>query len=339
MSSPLRFGIDQDGAPVLAAEISAGELSARILNWGAVIQDLRLAGHGAPLVLGFERMDDYLSHVNFFGAVAGRYANRIRDGRFTLDGERFQIDAGAPELHGLHGGRHGYARRSWTLASATKDSVTLSLVDADGTMGFPGTLRVELSYSLRPPATLVMEVIATTDRPTLCNIAQHSYFNLDDGGASPASDHRLMLAAEAYTPVDGALIPTGEVVPVDGSVFDFRTPRTLRPAPGKTFDFDHNFCLAPGRNGSPRRAAWVQGASSGVEMGIWTTEPGIQFYAGHFLPEKLGGLAGIRYGKYSGFCLEAQVWPDSPNRPYFPQAVLRPGETYRQTTEFRFRAG
>lgn len=332
------FGRVEGGESVGRIAISGGGLKANILSFGAVVQDLRLDGHDAPLVLGFDRFEDYLSYANYFGAIAGRYANRIRGGRFSIAGRRYAIEPEAPERQGLHGGSNGYARRNWTLTGHGADFVTLSLADSAGMMGFPGSLDVRCTYALKAGGTLSVKLTATTDEPTICNLAHHSYFNLDDGGSGQILDHRLMLNAGAYLPVDGELIPTGEVKPVDGTLFDFRTARPIRTeeADAQTV-YDHNFCLSAAR-GAMRQAAWVQGAVSGVEMEVWSTEPGVQFYAGHYMEGAIPGLEGRSYGQCSGFCLEPQVWPDSPNRPYFPQALLRPGEVYRQTTEYRFRS-
>jgi aldose 1-epimerase len=335
-SGPAVFGHTPDGEAVYRLAISGGGLSAAVLTWGAVIQDLRLAGHEAPLVLGFEDFAHYPVHSPYFGAIAGRYANRIRGGRFTIDGERYQADTNFLGLHTLHGGANGIGRRIWELAGYGSDHVTLRLVDPAGACGFPGTLDISCTYRLRQPSMLVVELDARSDQPTLCNLAHHSYFNLDDGGAGDILDHRLMLAAAAYLPVDEELIPTGVVMPVDGTAFDFRLAREIRTQ-GNQIPYDHNFCLAAAR-GPLKLAAWVQGRS-GLEMEVWTTEPGIQFYAGHRVAREVPGLGGRRYGSYAGLALEPQIWPDSPNRPYFPQAVLRPGEQYRQVTEYRFRKG
>ncbi|WP_353645670.1 aldose epimerase family protein [Mesorhizobium sp. WSM2239] len=331
------FGTTGEGEAVRRVSIAGGGLSAKILGWGAVVQDLRLAGHDAPLVLGFDRFDDYPALSPYFGAIVGRHANRIRNGRFIIAGQHCQIDAEHPEKHGLHGGSNGYFRRIWEIDEAGEDFVTLFLRDPDGAMGFPGALDVRCTYKLQNPGVLSIELTATSDAPTLCNLAHHSYFNLDDGGSGDILDHRMTVNASAYLPVDDSLIPTGVVRPVDATPFDFRLARTIRmESEGEQLEYDHNFCLAAAR-GPLRQAAWMQGASSGVEMEVWTTEPGLQFYIGQHLNPDAAGLGGRRYGKFSGFCLEPQTWPDSPNRPYFPQATLLPGETYRQTTEYRFR--
>lgn len=333
------FGTTEDGQTVDRIEISAGGLTAHILTWGAVVQNVALEGHDAPLVLGFERFEDYREHSPFFGAIAGRYANRISDGRFRLDGETVGVDRNDAGKHLLHGGSNGVSRRLWSIKAQGTDFVTLALRDPDGAMGFPGNLDLQCTYRIKPNAVLAIELSGQTDQTTLCNPAHHSYFNLDDGGAGNCLDHRFMIAAGAYLPVDDEMIPTGVVQPVEDTAFDFRAARQLRQnETGAQTIYDHNFCLSASRR-SLQQAAWVQGTRSGVEMEVWTTEPGLQFYAAHKLDIPVPGLGGRAYQAFAGFCMEPQVWPDSPNRPYFPQAVLRPDETYAQSTEYRFRRG
>ena len=250
------------------------------MTWGATLQDLRLNGHEPPLVLGYERFEDYPALAPYLGATAGRYANRIAGGRFTLAGRRVQLDTNFLGKHTLHGGRLGFGHRLWEVALHGRDFVTFSLHSADGDMGFPGALDVTCTYRLKIPGTLAVEYQATADEPTLCNLAHHSYFNLEDGGAGPVLDHRLVINASAYLPVDDEMIPTGVVEPVDGTLFDFRQARVVRcEVNGEQLPYDHNFCLAAAR-GPLHQAAWAQGPTSGVEMEVWTTEPGLQFYAG-----------------------------------------------------------
>lgn len=330
------FGRTAQGETVLRVPIGGNGLTAWIMNWGAAVQDLRLEGHDAPLVLGFDDFESYPAHSPYFGATAGRYANRIRGGKFVIDGQRFEADPNFLGKHTLHGGANGIGKRVWQVADTGPDFVRLSTIDQAGQPGFPGNLDISCTYSLKTAGALRIEFEATTDSPTLCNLAHHSYFNLDDGGWSDILGHRLMLPAAAYLPVDAEMIPTGVVQPVDGTEFDFRLAREIR-SQGEQIAYDHNYCLAAAR-AELRLAAWAQGRT-GVEMEVWSTEPGIQFYAGHKVAREVPGLGGRRYGAHAGFALEPQVWPDSPNHPYFPQAVLRPGETYRQVTEYRFRAG
>lgn len=330
------FGKTADGVTVHRFRISGGGLTASIINWGAVVQDLRLAGHEAPLVLGFDRFEDYPAHSPYMGAIAGRYANRIADGHFKIGGKTYQADKNFLGKHTLHGGSKSFGKQVWEVLLHGDDFVTLALHDPDGAMGFPGTLSVTCTYRMKIPGTLSVELSATTDEPTLCNLAHHSYFNLDDGGSGDILDHRIVLPAMAYLPVDEELIPTGLVQPVEGTAFDFRRPRTIGlEQEGEQVLYDHNFCIAAAR-GPLRQAAWVQGATSGVEMEVWSTEPGVQFYGGKGVNPPVPGHDGRTYRPYAGFALEPQTWPDSPNRPYFPQAVLWPGEVYRQVTEYRF---
>lgn len=289
-------------------------------------------------MLGFDEFEHYPTRSPYFGAIAGRFANRIANGRFSIDGDQYQADCNFLGKHALHGGANGIGKRLWEIADGADDFVTLTLRDAAGEMGFPGNLDICCTYRLSSSGHLIVELQASCDMPTLCNLAHHSYFNLDDGGAGDILDHRMMIEADAYLPVDEELIPTGVVEPVEGTPFDFRRARALRlNDDGAQQLYDHNFCLSAQRS-TLHRAAWVQGAKSGVELEVWTTEPGVQFYAGGGIGELPTGLDGIRYHAYSGFCLEAQLWPDGPNKPYFPNCVLRPGETYRQLTEYRFKS-
>ena len=328
------FGTIPNGEAVERITISNGHLSARILTYGATVQDLRLAGHAPPLVLGFPELEGYLHHSLYFGAIVGRYANRIAGGKFVLDGERFDTDVN-DNGNTLHGGRNGLDRQVWRVKSLGKDFVTLAVDETSGTMGFPGTLSATCTYRITSTAALRVELEATTDKATLCNLASHGYFNLENGGASDVLDHRMQIAAQAYTPVNELKVPTGAVMPVEATRFDFVLPRSIRDEGGDG-GYDHNYCLAAAR-GSLRQAAWVQSDSSGVEMEVWTTEPGLQFFTADAEPPSAVGLDGMHYERSAGFCLEPQVWPDSPNRPYFPQAILRPGDRYRQHSEYRFR--
>lgn len=331
------FGTTRAGDSVRRFTIRGGGLTANIIGWGAAIQDLRLAEHNAPLVLGYDRLESYEKDTAYFGAVVGRYANRIRDGRFTLAGQRHQGDRNFLGKHMLHGGANGFARRPWSVSLHGRDFVTLTLHDPDGSMGFPGALEVTCTYRLKIPGTLTVEFSATAEEPTLCNLSQHSYFNLDDGGAGDVLDHRLMLNAGAYLPVDNEMVPTGEVMPVENTPFDFRQARPLRmEVEGGQLPYDQNFCLSSSR-GALRQAAWVQGSVSGIEMEVWTTEPGLQLYTAQYVVPAGPGLGGIGYRPFAGLCLEPQIWPDAPNRPYFPQATLLPGEKYHHVTEYRFR--
>ncbi|MBL0937037.1 MAG: galactose mutarotase [Rhizobiaceae bacterium] len=328
------FGRTADGETVRRVTIAGGGLTVHVLTWGAVVQDLRLAGHEPPLVLGFERFEDYPVRSPFFGAIAGRYANRIRHGRFDLDGRTVQVDTNFLGKHLLHGGIKGIGKRVWTIAETGADFVRLTLADRNGEMGFPGNLDIECLYRVEDGA-LKVGLTARTDAPTLCNLAHHSYFNLDDGGTGDVLGHRLTIDGDRYVPVDEEWIPTGGTLDVAGTPFDFRKMREIACSEdGAQFVYDHNWCLVDGRR-SMKRAVRLEGARSGVAMEVWTTEPGVQFYAGHKLAVD-GGLGGRNYGAFAGLCLEPQIWPDAPNNADFPQAVLRPDEVYEQATEYRF---
>ena len=332
------FGHTPDGEAVHRITISGGGLTAKVLTWGAVIQDLRLKGHEFPLVLGYQDFADYPAHSPYLGATVGRSINRIRDGDLTIDGTTYSLERNFRGLHNIHGGSEGAGNRNWEVVAVGADYVTLTIQLGDNEMGFPGNLNITCTYMLEPKGTLAIRMDAVTDKPTICNLAHHSYFNLDDGGASDALDHQVRIGAEAYLPVDGDLIPDGKVLPVAGTTHDFREYRTIRREEnGDQVVYDNNFCLSSQRQ-PLRPVASAKGARSGVEMSVSTTEPGVQFYAGNTLGGRPPiGLTGNTYGNYAGFCFEAQVWPDSTHFPYFPQAILRPDETYSQMTKYSFR--
>jgi aldose 1-epimerase len=317
-----------DGTPITVHDISAGGLSARFMSWGSILMDLRLEGCDFPLVLGFEDPATYRKHSPYFGATAGRYANRIAHGRFSIDGTSYQTDCNFLGTHTLHGGEVSMGKRNWDTIGLSDTSVTMTIGLEDGEMGFPGAMRAQVTYTLGNQA-LRVDFTATTQAPTLCNLAHHSYWNLD--GTSDLRHHTLQVDADRYTPVDAQLIPTGEVLDPRGTRFDFRTPRPILDE----MPIDHNLCLSPMRE-PLRRVAALHSAHSGLTMEIVTTEPGLQVYDGSKINVAVPGLGGRTYGAFAGTALEPQVWPDAPNHDHFPSAILRPGETYRQTTIFRF---
>ena len=329
------FGTMPDGTAIHEVVIGAGDLTVTVITLGAVIRDVRLGSVPYPLVLGFDDLDSYLHHSPHFGALAGRSANRIGGGRFRLDGKDYQLTLNEKGRTHLHGGYIGFDRRAWRLATHDDRSVTLALSAADGEEGYPGNVEAEVRYVVEEPATLRMEARATTDAPTLVNLAQHSYFNLDD--SADILDHDVQIFADAYTPTDEDSIPTGAILPVAGSVFDFRTPKPIRQMQdGKRVVFDKNFVVARERAAAPRPHARLSSRKSGVVLDVSSTEPGVQFYDGVFLNVPVPGLGGRRYAVNGGCCFEPQVFPDAPNHSDFPSSVLRPGETYRQTSLFAF---
>jgi aldose 1-epimerase len=328
------FGFGRNGEKVERVTIKGGGLTAHVLTWGAIIQDLRLAGHQPPLVLGFQKMSQYLSCSPYFGATPGRCANRIADGRFTLDGQTYQLERNENGMTHLHGGSDGTARSNWTIEDMAADRVTLSILDRDGRSGYPGNCRIRCTYHLKPGSVLGIVYEAVTDKPTLANLCHHSYFNLD--GGETALDHELMIAADHYLPTDDRQIPTGEKRPVAGTIYDFRSTKPMRVmAGGEPVRFDHNFCLSDNRV-RKRLVAEARSRQSGVSLKVATTEPGVQFYAGYKLKIDVDGLEGRPYPPHAGFCLETQVWPDSIHHGSCPSAILRPGETLRQETDYIF---
>ncbi len=331
------FGRLETGEPVQLVVLTGGGLTAKIITWGAVIQDLRLDGHAPPLVLGLENLADYLAHSPYFGATPGRNANRIGNGRFAIDGASFQLELNERGVTHLHGGSDGLGRRNWEIVDQSDSHVTLRIVDPAGRAGYPGNCTVTCTYRLHAPATLSVTYEATTDAPTIANLCQHSYFNLD--GDSDALGHEISIAADHYLPVDERLIPLGEIRPVAGTPFDLRTLTPMRrQTEAGGVAFDHNFCLAKERR-AKTPVALARSNRSGVALEVHTTEPGVQLYTGSMINVPVPGLEGRRYGPFAGFCLETQVWPDAVNHQGFPQAVLRPGETLRQETDYIFTKG
>lgn len=298
-------------------------IRARILDYGATLIDLLVAdrhGRMGDVVLGFDDVERYRGPHPYFGGTIGRYANRIAGGRFTLEGKAYRLNCNDGANH-LHGGRIGFDRLPWK-ASHSGNRLELTYRSPDGEEGYPGTLDVAVRYSVQASG-LRIDYLATTDRPTVVNLTNHSYFNL--AGHGTIHDHVLRIGAGRYLPVDDYLIPTGEVADVAGTDFDFRSPKALRePA------FDHTFVL----DGDVE----VSEPSSGRAMRIATSQPGIQFYSGNLLDGEVTGKGGTRYVRHAALCLEPQHYPDSPNRPRFPSTVLKPGMLYRQFTVYSFSA-
>jgi aldose 1-epimerase len=328
-----------DGAPVYEAAIaSKGGASAKILSWGAVLRDFVAPTAKGPqrVVLGLNSIEDYLAYSPHFGAVPGRFANRIANGRFVLDGVEHQLDRKPGQKHTLHGGPKGFGHRLWTMVASDASSVSLSLASQDGDAGFPGALTATCVYRMLEPATLRVELSAVSDKPTVVNLTQHSYFNLD--GSPDILDHEVTLFADFYTPADADLIPTGEILTVARTPYDFRSARPVRhPA---AIAYDTNF-VASRQRGPDGIApvALVRSPTNGLSMRLFSTEPGVQFYDAATLDCPAPGLGGARYGAHAGLCFEPQAFPDSPNRRHFTDCVLRPGGEYRHVSEFRFSSG
>jgi aldose 1-epimerase len=321
---------------------------ARVGTHGARLLSLRVpdrTGTPVEVALGYDRLEDWAEDDGFMGATIGRCANRIARGRFELDGRSFHVPINNPP-NALHGGPQGFDKAVWRAEpAADAAALTLTHVSPDGDQGFPGILRASVRYALTGDGALALDYTAETDRATVVNLTNHAYFNLAGGGS--VLDHVLMIAADRFTPVDAALIPTGELRPVSGTPFDFREParvgaRVDEPGDdqlGAAGGYDHNFVLRPATPGGAMRfAARVEERARGLSMEVWTTEPGLQFYSGNFLDGSRRGRGGAALGHRGGFCLETQHFPDSPNRPDFPSVLLRPGETFRSSTLYRFAA-
>lgn len=331
-----RFG-SLDGEDVLQITLTSPDgIEMRVLTWGAVIRDLVVptAKGLQGVLLGLNSIEDYVAHSPYFGAIVGRHANRIGRAQFTLNGQTYKLDANEG-TNQLHGGTRGFGTRLWSLVDRTESSVTLSLISEDGDMGYPGRLIATCTYTLLPSSAVRVELTAVTDEPTPVNLTTHGYFNLD--GSPDILSHHLMIAADYITPTRPDLIPTGEIKRVAGTPYDFTTPRTIGAAElmhDRTI-YDTNFVLR-GPYGLLRQAATLASLKNGLTMELWTTEPGVQFYAGHMIKMPVSGLNGVHYRPHAGLCLEPQRFPDSPNNAHFPSSILNPGQVSRQVSEFRF---
>jgi aldose 1-epimerase len=345
------FGTTPDGTAVEAVTLTGSHgVTARVITYGATLQQLLLpdrTGRASDVVLGYDDLASYIAKPQFFGTTVGRYANRIAHAKFTLDGKTYSLAANNGP-NSLHGGGKGFDKVVWTIAdlkSGPVASVTLGYVSADGEEGYPGTLKVSVTYALDQEGTLTTRYEATTDKPTVVNLTNHSLFNLAGVGSGRSIlDQRLMVNADEYTPVDGTLIPTGERRAVAGTPLDFRTTAVIGARIRDASDpqiaigrgYDHNFVLRGGVTETPKLAARIEDPVSGRVVELFTTEPGVQVYTGNFLDGTTIGKSHIIYRQGDGLALEPQKFPDSPNQPAFPSARLDPGKTYRQTSYFRF---
>jgi len=337
------FGKTPDGDVEIFTLKNVNGVEVRFTNYGGIITSLKTPDrNGAPadVVLGFDTIDGYLGYHPYFGAVIGRYANRIALGRFTIDGISHRLTMNSGPNH-LHGGAKGFDKHIWQPEIVGNNGVRLSRVSPDGEEGYPGNLQVAVAYSLTNYNELIVEYQAMTDLPTHVNMSQHTCFNLA-GAGSDVLGHELMIDADRYTPVDAASIPTGALTPVAGTPFDFRKPTLIgarieakHPQIAHARGYDHNFVL--NRKGNTLAlAARVVEPVSGRVLEVATTEPGVQLYTTNFLDGSIRGKGGVAYGRHSGFCLETQHFPDTPNKPNFPSSLLRPGSTYSSRTVFKF---
>lgn len=340
------YGQTADGQSVdLYTLTNAAGVELGVTNFGGIITSLRVpdrAGAMGDVVHGFDRWDGYLRGHPFFGALVGRYGNRIARGKFTLNGVEYSLALNNGP-NALHGGLKGFDKVAWQANAISTDAgpgLVLRYLSRDGEEGYPGNLSVVVTYVLADPAELRISYSANTDKDTVINLTNHSYFNLAGGG--DILGHEVQLFADQFTPVDANLIPTGVLQDVSGTPFDFRTPTAIGARINDAHEqitrgggYDHNFVVR-GPMGALRPAARVTEPTTGRALEVFTTEPGVQFYTGNFLDGSLTGKRGAVYARRSGFCLETQHFPDSPNQPGFPSTVLKAGETYRSTTVFRF---
>lgn len=325
------FGVGPDGEEVYLYTLKNGNgVEVSITNFGGAITSIMAPdrnGEFADVVLGYDTLDEYVKNPRYLGALIGRYANRIARGKFSLNSVAYQLAQNNGANH-LHGGTKGFDKRVWS-ATETAKGVHLEYFSPDGEENYPGNLKVAVDYSLNDENELGIDYHAATDKDTVINLTNHSYFNL--AGEGTILDHELTLHAGSFTPVAEDLIPTGEIRPVAGSHMDFRTGRVIAQG-----GYDHNFVLDDWDRGSIRLVARLREPVSGRVMEVLTTQPGMQFYSGNFLDGSLVGKGGVRYEKYAALCLETQHFPDSPNQPNFPSTVLRTGETYNETTIYKF---
>jgi aldose 1-epimerase len=340
------FGQMKDGTPVTLFTLRNNKgAEAGIINYGGLVIFLKVPdrnGHFDDVVLGYNNLADYIKDSPYFGAMIGRYGNRIAKGKFTLDGKEYTLAINNGP-NALHGGLKGFDKVVWeprVFATLDGPSLELRYTSKDGEEGYPGTLTVKATYTLAEDNALKLEYTATTDKDTVLNLTQHSYFNL--AGKGDILNHQVMIPADKFTPVDSTLIPTGELKPVEGTPFDFRAPTAIGARIGQDDEqlkfgggYDHNWVVnkPTGQLGLMGR---VYEPTTGRVLEVFSTEPGLQFYTGNFLDGKLTGKGGWAYQFRNGFCMEAQHYPDSPNQPNFPSVVLKPGKEYRNTIIFKF---
>ncbi|MGM9760044.1 MAG: aldose epimerase family protein [Parabacteroides sp.] len=340
------FVAEVDGKPT-ALYVMTNKQGAEVCmtNWGGRIVSIMVPdknGKMTDVVLGYDNIQDYVAKPdNNYGAFIGRYGNRIAQGKFTLDGTEYELphnDNG----HCLHGGPKGYHAVTWDINQTAPNQLVLSGVSPDGEAGFPGNLNIKVTYTWTDDNALDIQYEATTDKPTIVNLTNHSYFNLSGDHSQQILDHVLMINADNYTPVDELLIPTAEIAPVEGTPLDFRTPTAIGERIDEAFEqlqrgrgYDHNWVLNTAGD-ITKQACAVYSPKTGIQLEVYTNEPGVQCYTGNFMSGDDKGKGGIVYPHRGAICLETQHYPDSPNKPTFPSVVLNPGETYKSECIYKF---
>ena len=344
ISNKAPFGVMPDGTVVDQYTLRAGKLSCSIITYGGALRALRVPdrnGEMVDVVLGFDTLEDYRKQDKYIGALIGRFANRIGESRFTLDGHDYVLaNNDGPKNH-LHGGAVGFDKQVWNVQSVEENTLTLTLFSPDGQENYPGNLSVQVTYTLSEDG-LRIDYRAESDRATPCNLTNHAYFNLAGDSSGPVTDQVIQLFADCYTPADSGSIPTGMIVPVEGTPMDLRKPTVIGTHIDDGFQqlafaggYDHNW-VVNGKIGSLRPAAWASAPATGITMEVLTTLPGIQFYSGNYLDGCPAGKSGAPYARRWAFCLETQFFPDTPNHANFPDCVAYPGKVWAHTTEFRF---
>jgi len=340
------FGKTKEGTPVQIFTLTNSKgMEARITNYGGIVESLKVPdrkGAMADVVLGYDNLQGYVDNNSpFFGALIGRYGNRIGHAQFSLDGKTYTLDKNDGD-NTLHGGKAGFNTKVWTPKEVSQGGLQLTYVSKDGEEGFPGTLTIVVTYRLTDNNALQIDYSATTDKDTVLNPTNHSYWNLKGAGNGNILDHILTIPADRFTPVDAGLIPTGELKPVKGTPFDFTKPTVIGSRIEDNDEqvklghgYDHNWVLNSG-GGKLALAARVEEPAGGRVMEVWTTEPGVQFYTGNFLDGSITGKGGKVIQRRYGLCLETQHFPDSPNKPSFPTTELKPGQKFHSETEYRF---
>lgn len=341
------YGTTADGIPVDEYTLTNTRgMEVKIITMGGIVTSLKVPNRNqliGNITLGYSSLSDYETKGHYLGALIGRCGNRIGKGTFTLDGKTYHVPINNGE-NSLHGGLKGFDKAVWTAEIVPDLSLKLTLLSPDGDQGYPGNLSVTVLYTLTEGNALQIEYSATTDQTTVVNLTHHAYFNLSGNGYGTIYDQLLWINADFYTPVDAGLIPTGELAPVDGTPFDFRMVKTIGanirsgdPQMIYGRGYDHNWVLKPAPSDDPLAlCARLYDPASGRILDVWTTEPGLQFYSGNFFDGTVVGSSGGAYRQGDGLCLETQHFPDSPNHPNFPSITLRPDETYKSTTIFKF---